>query len=105
MTVLEKSENEAALWIRSSKISRKGAKGAKEGVFRLRRHRENKKDIPPLKYIPTWRQPVFMVFLAIASLRNEGFFFAGDSLPKLASEQDVAGEETQGEALASQKGF
>ena len=38
-----------------------------------------------------------------ASLRNEGCFFSGVSLPKLASEQVGTGEETKGAALASQQ--
>ena len=36
-----------------------------------------------------------------ASLRNEGCFFFGSGLPKLASEQGRAEEETMGVALAS----
>ena len=40
-----------------------------------------------------------------ASLRNEGCFFFGSGLPKLASEQGGAEEETKGAALASQQGF
>jgi hypothetical protein len=38
-----------------------------------------------------------------ASLRNEGGFFYGVSLPKLASEQAGTEEETKGAALASQQ--
>ena len=38
-----------------------------------------------------------------ASLRNEGCFFSGASLPKLASEQASTEEETKGAALASQQ--
>ena len=40
-----------------------------------------------------------------ASLRDEGCFFSGSGLPKLASEQAGGGEETMGAALASQQGF
>ena len=40
-----------------------------------------------------------------ASLRNEGCFFFGSGLPKLASGQGGAEEETKGVALASQQGF
>ena len=40
-----------------------------------------------------------------ASLRNEGCFFFGSGLPKLASGQGGAEEETKGAALASQQGF
>jgi len=40
-----------------------------------------------------------------ASLRNEGCFFSSFGLPKFASEQAGAGEETTGAALASQQGF
>ena len=40
-----------------------------------------------------------------ASLRNEGCFFFGAGLPKLASEQADTGEETKGAALASQQVF
>ena len=38
-----------------------------------------------------------------ASLRNEGCFFFGAGLPKLASEQADTGEETKGAARASQQ--
>ena len=38
-----------------------------------------------------------------ASLRNEGCFFSGAGLPKLASEQTGTEEETKGAALASQQ--
>ena len=40
-----------------------------------------------------------------ANLRNEGCFFSGSGLSKLASEQAGAGEETTGAALASQQGL
>lgn len=44
-------------------------------------------------------------FLVVASLRYEGCFFYGAGLPKLASEQDGTGEETEGRSPGKRKGF